>query len=64
MSVALPRPCPICSRPMQAQTRPFCSRRCADVDLQRWFSGTYAIPGDEDGAEAGDEAGQGRAPLL
>jgi endogenous inhibitor of DNA gyrase (YacG/DUF329 family) len=24
--------------------RPFCSRRCSDVDLQRWFSGSYAIP--------------------
>ena len=37
--------CPICeSHPVEPRYRPFCSRRCADVDLQRWFSGRYAIP--------------------
>jgi uncharacterized protein len=35
--------CPICSRPTVTKYRPFCSRRCADVDLGRWFSGAYAI---------------------
>jgi len=38
-------PCPICGRPSEPDYRPFCSRRCADVDLQRWLSGRYAIPG-------------------
>ncbi|WP_409020385.1 DNA gyrase inhibitor YacG [Brevundimonas vesicularis] len=39
--------CPICRRqPADPAYRPFCSRRCADVDLQRWFSGSYAIPGE------------------
>ena len=38
------RKCPICDRPAEARFRPFCSRRCADVDLSRWFSGNYAIP--------------------
>ena len=38
--------CPICGKPVEADYRPFCSRRCADVDLQRWFSGTYAVPGE------------------
>jgi endogenous inhibitor of DNA gyrase (YacG/DUF329 family) len=45
------KPCPICRRPSTEAYAPFCSRRCADVDLQRWFSGAYAIPGqaeDED----------------
>jgi endogenous inhibitor of DNA gyrase (YacG/DUF329 family) len=37
--------CPICGKPAEPDYRPFCSRRCADVDLQRWFSGRYAIPG-------------------
>ncbi|HZC17939.1 MAG TPA: DNA gyrase inhibitor YacG [Caulobacteraceae bacterium] len=37
--------CPICGRPPEAKFRPFCSKRCADVDLARWFSGAYAIPG-------------------
>lgn len=45
--------CPICGRPAVADLRPFCSRRCADVDLARWIRGGYAIPGrvedDEDG---------------
>ena len=42
--------CPICRRPAQAEYRPFCSRRCADVDLGRWVTGSYAIPA-EDGSE-------------
>lgn len=47
-------PCPICGKPGQHATRPFCSKRCADVDLSRWFAGVYAVPateqteGDED----------------
>ena len=36
--------CPICSKPVDPEFRPFCSKRCADVDLQRWFRGAYAIP--------------------
>lgn len=36
--------CPICERPATTAAAPFCSRRCADVDLHRWFSGRYAIP--------------------
>jgi endogenous inhibitor of DNA gyrase (YacG/DUF329 family) len=37
--------CPICGRPSETKFRPFCSKRCADVDLGRWFTGAYAIPG-------------------
>lgn len=47
--------CPICGKPPQADYRPFCSKRCADVDLQRWLSGRYAIPAVED--EQGPEEG-------
>lgn len=36
--------CPICGKPSDAKSRPFCSRRCADVDLARWLGGTYRIP--------------------
>jgi endogenous inhibitor of DNA gyrase (YacG/DUF329 family) len=48
MSAATPpaRPCPICGKPAQEAYRPFCSKRCADVDLQRWLSGAYVIPGE------------------
>lgn len=49
------RACPICAKPAQAEHRPFCSRRCADVDLQRWFSGAYAVPAEEADAAQGDE---------
>jgi len=40
--------CPICGKPVAAAFKPFCSKRCADVDLHRWFSGSYAIPVLED----------------
>lgn len=36
--------CPICQKEGDVKYRPFCSKRCADVDLARWLSGTYAIP--------------------
>jgi endogenous inhibitor of DNA gyrase (YacG/DUF329 family) len=37
------------------QFRPFCSRRCADIDLHRWLGGTYAIPAaEQDDSEDGD----------
>ncbi|MBP0446717.1 DNA gyrase inhibitor YacG [Roseomonas sp. SSH11] len=37
--------CPVCGRPAEQATRPFCSPRCRSVDLGRWMGGTYAIPG-------------------
>ncbi|HXE70344.1 MAG TPA: DNA gyrase inhibitor YacG [Hyphomicrobiaceae bacterium] len=43
---AAPGRCPICSRPSQDDYRPFCSRRCADVDLSRWLRGSYAVAGE------------------
>ena len=39
-------PCPICGKPADRAVKPFCSKRCADVDLSRWFSGAYAVPGE------------------
>lgn len=39
--------CPICGKEAEAKYRPFCSRRCADVDLGRWLKGSYAIPVEE-----------------
>jgi uncharacterized protein len=46
MSVTEPA-CPICGRAAEAKFRPFCSRRCADVDLGRWITGQYAVPGPD-----------------
>jgi endogenous inhibitor of DNA gyrase (YacG/DUF329 family) len=46
--------CPICGRPASADARPFCSPRCRDVDLHRWLSGNYVVPGsDADEEDAG-----------
>jgi endogenous inhibitor of DNA gyrase (YacG/DUF329 family) len=38
------KPCPICGKPAAPRCRPFCSRRCADIDLGRWFTEGYAVP--------------------
>ena len=53
--------CPICKRPLPegeeaARFRPFCSKRCADVDLGKWLTGSYAIPATEE-SEDEDEGG-------
>jgi endogenous inhibitor of DNA gyrase (YacG/DUF329 family) len=51
MSNASPKrgKCPICGAVPNHHYRPFCSRRCADVDLARWLGGAYSIPGEEEG---------------
>jgi endogenous inhibitor of DNA gyrase (YacG/DUF329 family) len=47
--------CPICQKDTDQKYRPFCSKRCADVDLGRWLNGSYAIPAeDEDLPDEGD----------
>lgn len=43
-----PKTCPICGKPRSEATRPFCSSRCRDVDLNRWLKGSYVIPGRDD----------------
>jgi uncharacterized protein len=53
--------CPICGKPTETKYRPFCSKRCADVDLAKWVSGSYAIPSTdpedmEDAIEAAEKA--------
>jgi uncharacterized protein len=49
------RPCPICGKPSTQAHHPFCSARCADIDLNRWLSGAYVIPA-EPVAEDDDDA--------
>ena len=48
--------CPICRKPVDPAYRPFCSRRCADVDLQRWLVGAYAVPAADDERAPGDDS--------
>lgn len=57
------KPCPVCKRVSTAGYAPFCTKRCADIDLSRWFKGVYAVPvveaseeledGDDDGGQFG-----------
>ena len=46
-----PAKCPICGKPSADATRPFCSRRCADIDLGRWLTGQYRVPAAADETE-------------
>ncbi|WP_448207226.1 DNA gyrase inhibitor YacG [Azospirillum sp. sgz302134] len=49
--------CPICGRPATPEARPFCSKRCADVDLSRWLGGVYRIESNDRGdTDATDDA--------
>jgi endogenous inhibitor of DNA gyrase (YacG/DUF329 family) len=49
------KPCPICGKLAIEQFRPFCSARCADVDLHRWLAGVYAVPAADDDDHAEDD---------
>ena len=46
-----PKPCPICNKPSVQKYHPFCSARCADLDLGRWLKGSYVIPGKDGAAD-------------
>jgi uncharacterized protein len=58
--MATPPPCPICGKPAAEKTRPFCSLRCAEVDLGRWFGEVYRVEAEPlaepDAAASGDKA--------
>jgi endogenous inhibitor of DNA gyrase (YacG/DUF329 family) len=59
MSAPAEQPCPVCGKPAAERYRPFCSKRCADIDLHRWLTGSYAIPAEEDEEREGFEDGEG-----
>jgi endogenous inhibitor of DNA gyrase (YacG/DUF329 family) len=48
------KPCPICRKPATEASRPFCSERCRNVDLNRWLSNSYVIPAAKDDDEEAD----------
>ena len=50
------RTCPICGKERDEKFRPFCSKRCADVDLSRWLGGNYGVPAVEPPDDFGAEA--------
>ena len=41
------RKCAICGKPQDEKLKPFCSKRCADIDLSRWLNGVYSVPAEE-----------------
>ena len=46
-AVRIAAKCPICAKPAEQKYQPFCSKRCADIDLGRWLKGVYHVPTDE-----------------
>lgn len=52
------RTCPLCGKAADHAYRPFCSKRCADIDLGRWLRGAYAVPGEPSEGDEG-EGGEG-----
>ncbi|MCA0400342.1 MAG: DNA gyrase inhibitor YacG [Proteobacteria bacterium] len=49
--------CPLCGNLTQEKYKPFCSKRCADLDLSRWLNGVYAVPLREEEDEDGEGGG-------
>jgi endogenous inhibitor of DNA gyrase (YacG/DUF329 family) len=54
--------CPICGRPRVHHYRPFCSARCRDIDLGRWFGEVYTVPAVEPGYDEDEGADEDGAP--
>ena len=55
-AAARTRRCPQCGAASDVRVRPFCSRRCRDLDLAQWLEGRYAIPVVEENGAEDDEA--------
>jgi len=49
------RACAICGKPAVERFMPFCSARCADIDLNRWLSGVYVVPAEPVEEAAGED---------
>ena len=51
--------CSLCGKPVDQAFKPFCSKRCADIDLNRWLSGVYAVPVTDEDDEDGERPPEG-----
>ena len=47
--------CPVCGKPQTPEQKPFCSKRCANVDLHRWLNGAYVIAGENADPDSADD---------
>jgi endogenous inhibitor of DNA gyrase (YacG/DUF329 family) len=54
--------CPICGKPVDSTYKPFCTKRCSDIDLGRWLKESYRVPADE-APEEEEEEGLASRPL-
>jgi endogenous inhibitor of DNA gyrase (YacG/DUF329 family) len=52
MGQAILKNCPVCRKPASEKYSPFCSGRCADIDLGRWLGEAYKMPTEEGPIEA------------
>ena len=52
-----PARCAICGKGVDPAFKPFCSKRCADIDLNRWLSGVYVVPGRDTGTDEDETPG-------
>lgn len=50
--------CVLCGKPAVQRYKPFCSKRCADIDLNRWLSGVYAVPTEEPPVDTADASAE------
>ncbi len=55
MTPSLKSKCPICKKPSVFEFRPFCSKRCADIDLAHWLRGDYRVEGEDEKKEEEDQ---------
>ena len=60
MSDAAARKCPLCGKPVDPRYRPFCGKRCADLDLAHWFRERYRVPAVESEEDSEPEADEKR----
>jgi endogenous inhibitor of DNA gyrase (YacG/DUF329 family) len=58
-AVRIEAKCPVCGKVGTAQYRPFCTKRCADIDLGRWLKEGYRVPAEEAPSEDESEAPPG-----
>ena len=62
-AVRIAAQCAVCGKPADEKYKPFCSKRCADIDLGRWLKESYRVPAEElpgEGDEPAGPTGQGR----
>ncbi|WIM12578.1 DNA gyrase inhibitor YacG [Enhydrobacter sp.] len=59
-AVRIDAKCPVCGKPAELKYRPFCSKRCADIDLGRWLKEGYRVPTDEPPDDGAGEGSDGR----